>query len=148
MLGYEFFSFGPSESGWLGIEDYIGLTTGTFSRQSLPATFNPELEYDFFVPATWDGYLKMMRYANQSVAGVSAFSATWAWDNYNLINGQTCVGFVYDTMDQADLWPDLYHWSFWSWAHLLEVDLSVLPTSVKLPGYSTGNKPGFFWNQQ
>lgn len=125
--------------GWFDIGGYFGFTDGAFTTHSYAASYNPEATFDFFLPSTWAGYLKMLRYANSAATAENPM-------NYNLLDEKTCVGFCVDTMNQAGFLP-WTHISLSSFGDL--ADMLALPAAVKLPGYNTGKLPNtiFFSNQ-
>ena len=72
-----------------------------------------------------DGLNKMTLYA---VNAATASNKT----NYSLITGNTCVGYVVDTMDEADLWPKWMHLTWYDGTAMGNV-VSIIPTAIKLP---------------
>lgn len=134
LIAYVYFSYqaGSAGSGW-GIADLFGFTDGNYLMKVLPPTFDPEGEADYFVPATMDGLTKMLDYATERATAQNK-------SNYNLISGTTCIGFVVDTMDQADLFPK-YIPMFWETGNSLAACLETFSDAVKLPNCDTNVRP-------
>jgi hypothetical protein len=143
LTGYKFFSlwdasWSPSDPGGhqFDITNYLGFKRGYFQVKLLSPTFDPEDKFDYFVPTTQNGVTSMLNYASQSAAGVGMWYE-WAWDNYNVLNGQTCVGLVIDTMDQANLWPKGRPMWWESGLNLGGAMQVAIPGVIKLPNADT-----------
>lgn len=129
VSGYRYFSFTLAPLPWyLVLTGGLGFHRGRVSMDLFPATFNPEYEFDYFVPTSNAAYQKMMDYA---------MNALEHGMNYGFFFGRTGTGFTIDTMDEASLWPKLLPMA-WQSGQLIGDNIEKwIKTQVKLPGYNT-----------
>jgi len=137
LTGYKFFSYwdaswNPGDSGGhaFNIFGYIGFRQAFVQTKIKDATFNPEEKFDYFVPTTMTGLTNMLNYAQRIEHGMGSW---WFGSQYySVLDGRTCVGFVLDTMDEADLWPLGAGW-YWPGMTLATQLMTRIPSTIRLP---------------
>jgi hypothetical protein len=127
LVEYRNFWFGLMEMpAWYDLRAPLGMLEGQVLMTVLPASFNPETKYDFFVPAAWGDYLKMLRFAMKTYQDQGM--------NYSMIFGQHCVGFTIDTMDHGNLFPKYDPMPWTTGIELAWEILAKCQNAVELPG--------------
>lgn len=96
LTGFNLYSFAAAP-GWQNN------LTATLLSQNMPSktpkgpTYDPEAAYDYFLPTTYENYIRMLKYANTFSSQMQTYSVTSPT--------KTCVGFVNDTMKAGNVWP-------------------------------------------
>lgn len=157
VVGWNYLSFFAQNwnpgGGWFATavkmgKAVVGWEDGGYTNAVLPATFDPKTGLgagpnqlptaDWFIPTDMEALHAMRAYA----LGRATAQDGWDKTNYCALTGNTCTGFVIDTMDAGNIWP---WWSMQALPNGFDLSGAIkviltgegdTPIAEKLPAYN------------